>query len=228
MVLLDCNKPTDFALRDWHHQFMKLLIACFIAVAAFGTSSKAKSPSPKLVDPIALAKQWEDEILYFKPSGKTDSFEWNGVAYNANDKLCYQLVQKPKAKKVESTVVKCETHFLNRAIESYEKFESFQKYRTKFTACLGSKDKECLRRLISKTVKISFGDEGYGDRRDIIFATWKESNYERVKALLAKGVISEGDYKRFPPDPEEDGVGYRGHFENKNGSWVLASFVTGD
>ncbi len=199
---------------------MNLVLSLVLALTACASSN--------LKDPVSLGELWEDEILYFQPFGKKDSFEWNGVAYNSNEKLCYQLKQKPKAKKVEATKVKCEKEFLARATEPYEKVADFQKYKSKLIQCLDSQNKECLRKLFSKTMKISFGDEGFGDRRDLVFATWKDADYKRVKQLLLKGVVSEGEYKRFPPEPEEEGLGYRGHFENKNGSWVLASFVAGD
>lgn len=199
---------------------MNLFLAAVFTLTAFATVSSK--------DPIGLAELWEDEILYFKPNGKVDSLQWNGMAYDSKKKVCYQLKQKPQAKKVEATTVSCEKEFLERATESYEKISDFQKYKTKLIQCLDAKNKECLRKLFSKTMKISFSDDGFGDRRDLVFATWKDSDYMRVRQLLQKGVVSEGEYKRFPPEPEEEGLGYRGHFENKNGSWVLSSFVAGD
>ncbi len=199
---------------------MNLLLVFVTALTACASTSTK--------DSISLAELWEDEVLYFKPTGKLESSEWNGLAYNSKEELCYQLKQKPLAKKVEATQVKCEKEFLSQATEPYEKFADFQKYKARLVQCLDSKNKTCLRKLISKTMKISFGDEGFGDRRDLVFANWRDADYKRVKQLLLKGVVSEGEYKRFPPKPNEGGLGFRGHFENKNGSWVLASFVAGD
>lgn len=199
---------------------MILFFTFFISLSACATS--------QLKDPIELAEMWDDEELYFQPSDKAESFDWNGLAYSGKDKTCYQLKQKPKAKKVEATKVNCQKDFLSRATEPYEKFNDFQKYKTKLIQCLETQNKACLRKLISKTIKISFGDNGFGDRREILFKRWKEADYKRVSQLLKKGVVSEGEYKRFPPDPDDEGLGYRGHFEIKNGFWVLSSFVIGD
>lgn len=182
----------------------------------------------QLSDPIKIAEQWEDEALYYQPSGSLRSTEWNGLAYSYSEKACFELSQQKNAKKVVSKKVECGKDFLIKAKENYDKFADFKQYKDKLVKCLEAQDQKCLRPLISKTMKLSFDDSGFCDRRDLAFKTWKTEDYKKIAALIRKGVVSEGDYRRFPPEPDEDGLGWRGHFTQKNGAWVLQSFVAGD
>lgn len=182
-----------------------------------------------LSDPISLAELWDDEQLYYQPTKQFDqAMEFNGLAYITSTQSCYRLAQKKGAKKVDSKKIECSKEFLQKASEPYDKISDFKSYKKKLVGCLTTQDKKCLRGLISKTMKTSFGGEGLYDRRDYVFSQWKKTDYEKLGELIKKGVVSEGDFKRFPPHPASDGIGRRGHFEMKNGSWVLESFVEGD
>lgn len=199
---------------------IKVLFASLLALA---------SSSVNLTDPIKLSELWDDEVLYYRPIKLFDeAMEWNGVIYLESSKSCYQLSQKKGAERVDSKKAECEKEFLEKATLKYEKFSSFEEYKKKLLSCLDTQNEICLRGLISKTMMLGFGGEGLYDRRDYVFARWKKSDYKKVSDLIKKGVVSEGDHKRFPPLPSDRGMGHRGHFENKNGAWVLESFVTGD
>lgn len=206
---------------------MKLFFIIFSLHAI--ASAPAAAPAGDLSDPIKIAEQWDDEEVYYQPKGSDlNSTLWNGTAYFYSLKQCFELSQAPKGKKVVAKKVECKKDFLAKASEPYQKFSDFKSYQQKLTSCLDKQDQKCLRPLISKTMQLSFGNDGFCDRRDRAFQIWKAEDYKKLSALIKKGVVSESDYKRFPPKPDDEGMGWRGHFVQSQGAWVLKSFVAGD
>lgn len=75
---------------------------------------------------------------------------------------------------------------------------------------------------------MSFGVDGFNDRRDYIFDNWKKNDFKRLYELVKKGCVGEDDCRIFPPVVGENGLGYRGEFKKENGRWLLKSFLAGD
>ena len=133
-----------------------------------------------------------------------------------------------RSDKIVSKELHCDPAFLKKATEPYTMISDIEVYKKKLDSCLKENDKKCLRGLISRTLQTSFGFDGYQDRRDYIFKTWKKSDFKRLRDMLGKGVIGEGDYRSFPPKPSDGGLGYRGELKKSNGGWLLVSFLAGD
>jgi hypothetical protein len=175
-----------------------------------------------------LIQLWNSESIYYQPKNRNALIEWNGLVYDHNTKKCFQVEQGQSSQKIKSNELACEKSFLKRATEPYLKIGDFQKFKSRFIGCLNTNDKICLRQLISKTIQLSFGMDGFLDRRDLIFDSWKREDYIRLKKLLSKGTTGDELSKSFPPNPDNDGMGYRGEFKKVNGGWVLVSYLAGD
>lgn len=175
-----------------------------------------------------LGQLWQDEEIYFNPNDKGDVLLWNGVIFHYSSKKCFELKQKDIAEGISAGEVKCEKNFLVKATEPYISISDFEKFQSRFLACLKNDDRKCLRGLISKTMQLSFGVDGSMDRRDSIFESWKVKDFKRLRELIQKGCVGEGDSRTFPPEVSDHGMGYRGEFKKEDGRWLLKSFLAGD
>jgi hypothetical protein len=175
-----------------------------------------------------LVQLWQAELIYYQPKNKDEPIFWNGIVYDYESKKCFEVKQDDSSEKIKSSETKCEASFLKQAVDPYLKISNFKEYRNKFISCIKADDKTCLRQLISKTITLSFGVDGNQDRRNIIFSSWKREDYNRLVKLIAKGAAGDEYSKTFPPEPDNDGVGYRGEFKKIDGGWLLVSYLAGD
>lgn len=184
---------------------------------------RASAVEPNLESPDKLEQLWWNEEIYFKPKNKADLMNWSGVIYHYGSKRCYELEQDGPSKPVTSRESKCQTDFLEKAKEPYTKIADFGEFERRLSKCLSESDRKCLRGLISKSLKVSLGVDGFQDRRDYIFETWKKEDFERLRHQIKKGSRLDGEARVFPA---KDRDGYQGRFEKMNGGWLLREFVS--
>lgn len=149
------------------------------------------------------------------------------MIYDYSKKKCIE-VQQADDEKIKSKEVKCNSTFINKAEEPYLKITDFTLFKRKLLKALDKEDKPLLNKLISKTIQLSFGVDGIQDRREIIFSSWKNTDYKRLAKLIRSGTLGDDNYRTFPPKPDNDGTGLRGEFKKKDGGWLLVSFLAGD
>lgn len=170
---------------------------------------------------------WQEEEIYFQPSETQSTGNWNGTVYHYGSKKCFKLVEN-KDSKIASSEIKCEAIFLKKATEPYTKIPDFETYKAKLLQCLEKQDQDCLRGLISKTIQISFGFDGFQDRRDYIFENWKKGDFKRLHNAIKQGCIGSAESRTCPSHVKNNEMGYRGEFKKENETWLLKSFVAGD
>lgn len=179
---------------------------------------------PDFSSETVLGELWYKQALYFRPA-KNGELTWSGLMYYGPAKKCFELEQKEMTDKVKFRELHCEAAFEAKAVEPYAKIADFNKFKTAMLSCLDKADTKCLRGMISKTLTISFGVDGYEDRRDMIFRDWRKEDYARMASLIRKGVYTDGEYRKFPP---KAGMGMRGSFQKVDGGWLLESYLEGD
>ncbi len=91
-----------------------------------------------------------------------------------------------KTHKVEAQPIKCSPAILEVATESYDKISDFGVFKKRFLECLYERRIPCLRRLTSRNVQISFGVDGLGDRRPLLYPRWKKKDFEEMISALKK------------------------------------------
>jgi hypothetical protein len=173
-----------------------------------------------------LEQLWSRDALYFVPADARALMNWTGVAYVYDAGKCYDLKQEPGETSVSSVEATCPPDILNRARAPYQKISDFEVYRVRLLSCLDRVDKVCLRGLISRSLQISLGVDGFRDRRDLIFERWTPKHYRELAALIRKGVVATEDSKTFPPDPAPGRM--RGEFTKVDGGWRLEKYLGGD
>ena len=182
----------------------------------------------KFESAIVLGELWKQEEIYFQPKNKKEMESWNGTIYYYTAGKCYGLIQKGATDKVVSKEEKCKPAFLKKAKEPYTKIADFKTYEARILKCLAKDDQKCLRGLISKTIQLSFGVDGYQDRRDYLIEIWKKEDFKRLHDLIKQGTVGEGDSRTFPPVVADEGMGYRGEFQKEDGYWLMKYFLAGD
>jgi hypothetical protein len=208
---------------------MRYLWLTLMGTAGFNSLGFAETKSKKLDlgTPNQLNELWHDEDIYFVPKVAAEATPtWNGTAYHYETKACFQLSQN--ADRINANAVKCPKEVVDKARAPYSKISNFKTYEAEFIKCLKPVDKECLRPLISRTALLSFGFDGYQDRRDYIFSTWAKEDYERLYKLIKLGASDGETSKTFPANQKPDDFSHRGEFKLVDGSWLLVSYVAGD
>ncbi len=203
-------------------------ISAIILISIFSILASASQTTADFDSAQKLGLLWENEEIYFKAADKNELLLWNGLIYHYPSKKCFELKQKEISKSVQVKEAKCEFEFLSKATEPYLEISDFEKYNSKFLTCLKNIDKKCLAGLISKTLKLSLGVDGYNDRRDYIFENWKKEDFNRLYDLVKKGCVGDGDSRTFPSVVSNDGYGHRGEFKKENSRWLLKLFLAGD
>ena len=170
----------------------------------------------------------ESDAVYFLPQNKDDVTSWSGHIYEYETKNCFLIEQNQKNDTIQSSETKCPQALTNIATEKYDLISDFDKFKQKFLGCLHEQDQICLRRLTSKKIQISFGVDGYGDRRAKLYPSWKKKDYEKMIGLIKKGVSPSGENRDFPHPQVDDYIGMRGAFEKEQGGWLLKYYLGGD
>lgn len=205
---------------------MNLLKTLIFSLCAFAGPNSFAAEF-KFESPNDLNDFWQEEEIYFQPKNPQTIGNWTGKIYHYGSEKCFDLIQNNDSK-IASSEMKCESVFLKKATEPYTRISDFETYKSKLLLCLEKFDQGCLRGLISKTFQISFGFDGFQDRRDYIFANWKKKDFERLHDAIKQGCVGKDESRTFPPHVKNKGLGYRGEFKKENGSWLLKSFVAGD
>lgn len=170
----------------------------------------------------------ENDAIYFLPQNQDDVTSWSGQIYEYETRKCFLIKYNQKKDTVKSNEGKCPQSLTSIATEKYDLISDFDKFKQKFLGCLQEQNQVCLRRLTSKKIQISFGVDGYGDKRAKLYPTWKKKDFEGIIGLLKKGVASSGESRDFPHPQSDAYIGMRGAFEKEQGGWLLKYYLGGD
>ena len=170
---------------------------------------------------------WRTDQLYFVPSTGVASYKLSGTSFLRESSSCCELSESGDGT-VKAKAKKCSPSIKNKALRKYSGIKDFQRFKSELVNCLQLRKRDCLEPMISRNFQASFGSDGYGDLRDLALKTWKDSDLEKMRKLIAAGVTGDGGHRSFPPQPDNDGTGWRGEFELTENGWLLKSFLAGD
>lgn len=175
-----------------------------------------------------ILESWESERIYYKPASPNQN-EWNGIFYSHAEKKCFLVTETSREKKIlcPQKEIPCKPELLASANLPYYKEPSFPKFLNRFKSCHTRKDRECLKSMISKTAQLSFGFDGYGDRREQMADNLLGQDYTVLKKILENEKFESGSHnsKHFG---DTNGTGHRGEFKFSDGAWRLTYFLAGD
>lgn len=208
-----------------HYVFILSIACLFLLLPPLALAISIES----LENEQSFVQLWHNEKIYLVPADSKSSGSFTGDVYSYDDQRCFKIDHVSiRPKPILATAIKCTKSLTQSATLPYTQIPDFTQYKKRLMECLKTKDHPCLRGMMSKVLEISFGMEPLVDRRDLLFKRWKDADYKQMLTLLGKGTIGEGETRKFPPKPDNDGMGQRGIFTLVGGGWLLTHYVAGD
>ena len=129
-----------------------------------------------------------DHDFYVIPSNRAGT---SGEFYKYSNKKCYKHWFTDNNIFYEEAT--CSQELLDKALEPYTKIADFDQFKEQFLKCLEANNWKCLKPLIARNIRFTYGVPDIGDLRDQAYRHWANlpGGVKKIAKIIRENKISE-------------------------------------